>query len=72
VRAEELVCMSDAFTLLDYSTEEFIQENILMMHLSHGGLSYNDLCSMPFEDHQKYCIEFNKLQKKMTEGKDED
>ena len=67
VRTENLVCVSDAMNLLDYSLEEMMQENILMMNMSQGGLTYKDLCSMSFKEHQIYYKElyrgYRKLEK---------
>ena len=55
VRNEEIVCIPDAIKLIDYPMEDFIQENMLMMNMSKGGLTYSDLCSLPFDVHQRYC-----------------
>lgn len=67
MRTEKLVCISDAIRYLDYSLEEFTNENILIMNMSQGGLNYRDLCSMSFKEHQNYYKKLNEDYEKLKD-----
>lgn len=66
MRTEELVAVSDSIKYIDYTQEEFIQENVLIMNITHGGVGYTECCSMPFDIHQKYVKESVRLQNEIN------
>lgn len=71
MRTENLVCISDAFRLIDFSIDRFVKESFLMMYLSQGGLTYSDLINMSFKEYQEFKKEAVELQNAMNPKKEE-
>jgi len=72
VRTENIVCVSDALLLIDYTLDDLVRDSILMMNFSQGGLTYQNLCDMPFNEYQIYHRELCKIQQQLENPKKED
>ena len=54
--------MIESLQYLDYTTDMFVKESMLVMYFSKGGLDYKSLRDMPFDTFEKFVDESVRIQ----------
>lgn len=62
MRNSEISWLVSGFNYIDYDKESFIKESFLVMYYTKGGMNYETLFKMPFDDFLLYVKEATRIQ----------